>query len=109
MKGGELIREARKRAGLTQREVAEILGTTQAVVARWEKGRNSPTFERLSQAIRACGYDLAVRIVPRDDEHALLVEEALRLSPAQRLDRLFQTVTAIDDLTANVTRSSATP
>jgi transcriptional regulator with XRE-family HTH domain len=98
MKGGEFIREARKRSGLSQRELAELLGTTQAVIARWETGARSPSFERVVQAVRACGFDLAVRIVPRDDQHALLIEEALTLDPHERLDRLARSRAAIQDL-----------
>lgn len=57
--------EARSRAGLTQEELAERMGTTQPVVARLESGRIRPstrTLERLAQAtgsrliipLRAC-------------------------------------------------------
>jgi DNA-binding XRE family transcriptional regulator len=35
---GALIREARKRAGLSQRELAELAGVSQAMVASWERG-----------------------------------------------------------------------
>jgi transcriptional regulator with XRE-family HTH domain len=104
MRGGNLIREARKRARLSQQELAERLSTTQAVIARWELGRTSPSFERVVEAIRACGFDLAVRIVRPDTEHALLVEENLRLSPQERLDRLTSSRSAIEDLAAKVRR-----
>ncbi|MPZ93030.1 MAG: helix-turn-helix domain-containing protein [Actinobacteria bacterium] len=104
MKGGELIREARKRVGLTQRELAERLGTTQAVIARWELGRTSPPFERVVEAIRACGLELSVRITKSDPEHALLVEENLRLSPRDRLNRLTSSRSAMDELAAKVRR-----
>jgi transcriptional regulator with XRE-family HTH domain len=98
MRGGELIRRARRRAGLSQRELAERLGTTQAVVARWETGVRSPTLERVIEAVRACGLDLAVRIVARDDQHALLVQDMLRLEPAERLERLARSTAALEDL-----------
>ncbi len=101
-----MISEARKRAGLSQRELAELIATTQPVIARWEGGRTSPPFQRVVEAIRACGFDLAVRIVARDDEHALLVQENLRLSPKQRLDRLAASRSAIDELAAKVRRRS---
>jgi transcriptional regulator with XRE-family HTH domain len=104
MRAAEIIQEARKRAGLSQRELAEFLGTTQPVVARWETGKRAPSFNRVVEAVRACGFDLSIRIVPRDDEHALLVRENLRRSPIERLDRLVQSQAAIDDLTANVRR-----
>lgn len=104
MNGGELIREARRRAGLTQRELAELLGTAQPVIARWESRRTSPAFDRVVEAIRACGFDLAVRIVARDNEHALWIEQNLSLSPRDRLERLRAGKSAIDDLAAKVSR-----
>ena len=51
----ELI-AARSRAGLTQGEVAERMGTTQSVVARLESGRRAPsmrTVQRYAQAVGA--------------------------------------------------------
>ena len=102
MRGGELIKEARKRAGLSQRELAELLTTTQAVIARWETGRRSPSFERVVEAVRACGLELAVRIVNPDDQHSLLVQESLRMTPTERLDRLAQSRESIERLKASV-------
>jgi hypothetical protein len=104
MHGGELIREARKRAGLSQRGLAERLLTTQPVIARWETGGAAPSFRRVVDAIRACGLDLAVRVVTPDDDHALLIEENLRLAPAQRLARLSESSAAIDRLAAKAKR-----
>jgi ribosome-binding protein aMBF1 (putative translation factor) len=49
----ELV-SARTRAGLTQAEVAERMGTTQSVVARLEGGKRQPslrTVQRYAQAI----------------------------------------------------------
>jgi predicted transcriptional regulator len=51
----ELI-AARSRAGLTQGEVAQRMGTTQSVVARLESGRRAPsmrTVQRYAQAVGA--------------------------------------------------------
>lgn len=106
MKGGELVREARKRAGLSQHELAERLSTSQAVIARWELGRTSPSFERVVEAIRASGLELSVRITKPDPEHALLVEENLRLSPKQRLERFTSSRTALEELAAKVRRNA---
>ncbi len=101
MKGGTIIREARKRAGLTQRQLAELLGTTQAVIARWESGQRSPTFQRVLEAVRACGFDLSIRIVNRDYEHSLLIDESLRLPPRERLARLTRSRSGLERLTVN--------
>ena len=64
--GNDLVREARKRAGLTQRELAERAGTTQSAVARLESGRTSPAFETVLALVRTCGLDLDIMLVERD-------------------------------------------
>lgn len=60
-----LTREARKRAGLTQRALAARAHTTQAVVARVEAGDTKPTFDTLRRLLDAAGFDLRVEIVER--------------------------------------------
>ncbi len=67
MKGGRLIREARRRAELTQAELAHRVGTTQSAIARLEGGRTEPSLARVEQLLRACGLDLNVRLAPADD------------------------------------------
>ena len=56
----ELLREARDRAGLSQRELADRAGTSQAMVARIEGGRQSPSMATLERLVRACGLELRV-------------------------------------------------
>jgi len=85
MRGGLLIKEARLRAGLTQKALAERLDTSQSVIARWESGRRSPTFETVVRAIRACGLDLHPTLAVRDEQDQALIRQHLRLSPAQRV------------------------
>jgi transcriptional regulator with XRE-family HTH domain len=92
MKGNHLVREARKRAGLTQRELASRAGTTQSAVARIEAGRTSPTLEHLTRLVRACGFDLYVRLAALDDHDWSLVEENLAMRPAERLAKLIRAV-----------------
>lgn len=104
--GGDLVREARRRAGLTQRELAELLGTSQAQIARWELGKTSPPFDRVVDAVRACGFELTVSIATPDDQHALLIEDNLRLDPADRLRRQVQGQTAVAALAAKVRRQN---
>ena len=54
--------EARARAGLTQAEVAERMGTTQSVVARLEGGRSAPTWKTLQRYAQATGSRLRVTL-----------------------------------------------
>lgn len=102
MHGGELIREARKRAGLSQRQLAEFLLTTQPVIARWESGRTSPSFRRVVEAIRACGLDLDARVVTADDQHRVLIADTLRRTPLERMDHLAQAQASVARLAAAV-------
>jgi transcriptional regulator with XRE-family HTH domain len=67
MKAGTLIREARRRAGLTQAELAERLGTTQSAIARLERGGTEPSYERVAHVAKACGLELVPQLLPADD------------------------------------------
>jgi len=60
--GVELLKAARDRAGITQRELARRAGTSQAMVARIERGQQSPSIATLDRLVRACGLDLSVDI-----------------------------------------------
>ena len=62
MDAGQLIIEARKRAGITQTELASRMGTHQSVVARWETGKTQPTLKTVAKAIDAAGLELIVTI-----------------------------------------------
>lgn len=57
----ELI-AARTRAGLSQEEVAQRMGTTQSVVARLESGRRSPSMRTVQRFAQAVGGHLVLRI-----------------------------------------------
>jgi transcriptional regulator with XRE-family HTH domain len=74
MNVGAALREARLRAGLSQVELAELTGTSQATLSSYENGRKLPgtrTFERL---LAATGSRLVVEPVP---------PPAVRPSPAE--------------------------
>ena len=65
----ELVREllaARKRAGLTQAEVARRMRTTQSAVARMESGRRTPSLESLRRYATATGTRAVVRLKAQD-------------------------------------------
>ncbi len=98
MTGGTLIAEARKRAGLTQAELAERLGTHQSVVARWETHRTNPDFAVVQRAVRAAGFELSMSMVRTDDHDLTLIRRELRLTPQQRLSSLVRAVRAIDSM-----------
>ena len=57
-----LIAEARNSARLTQIELAQRAGTSQAAVARYESRKVSPSASTLIRLLRAAGLELEVRI-----------------------------------------------
>lgn len=87
MLGSDLIREARRRRGLTQQELADRAGTTQSAVARWESGRTSPDLATVQRLVHLCGLQLEVAIVDPDDSDLAQAERLLRLAPGERLER----------------------
>lgn len=53
-----LLREARKRHGLSQRRLALRAGTSQDAISRIERGVESPTIERLANLLMVLGERL---------------------------------------------------
>ena len=58
---GRQVRELRTRAGLSQKELARLAGTTQAGIARIEAGDVLPTIDSLDRISRVLGVELLVR------------------------------------------------
>jgi ribosome-binding protein aMBF1 (putative translation factor) len=54
--------EARVRAGLTQAQLAQRMGTKQPVIARLEAGRRSPNIKTLRRLAAVTGSRLVVRL-----------------------------------------------
>jgi transcriptional regulator with XRE-family HTH domain len=107
MRGNHLIREARKRAGLTQAQLAERVDTTQSAIARLERGIGAPTMQRISELVEACGLELQVRLVPADDHDWSMVAHNERDSPAERIDKALGVIHFAEDLRAAGARARA--
>jgi transcriptional regulator with XRE-family HTH domain len=83
-----IVREARSRARLSQRELARRAGKAQSEIGRIEAGRQDPTFATIERLVRAAGFDLKLQLVPRDDHDERLIQGMLALSPDERLRTL---------------------
>lgn len=57
--------EARGAAAMTQEEVADAMGTTQAVIARLESGRSLPSTRTLERYAKATRTRLRISFEPR--------------------------------------------
>src|SRR5262245_19552529 len=81
---GQLTREARQRAALSQAQLAQRVGTTQSAISRWERGHDEPRLSRLAEVLRACGLQARL-LFDVDDVDRAQIRQQLALSPAVRL------------------------
>jgi transcriptional regulator with XRE-family HTH domain len=86
MLSASLLVQARRAAGLSQRELAARAGVAQQEIARYERGRVTPSLERLRSLIAACGLELTFGLARADDSYDHQIAAALALTPAARLD-----------------------
>lgn len=66
---GRILQQARLLSGLSQRELARRLGTTQKYIWELEAGKPSILMDRLFAAMRETGMELTATITPPGDEH----------------------------------------
>jgi DNA-binding XRE family transcriptional regulator len=59
----EEIIMARKEKNLTQKDLADLIGTRQSNISRLESGNYNPSLEFLNKIANAVGKELEVRIV----------------------------------------------
>jgi transcriptional regulator with XRE-family HTH domain len=85
-----LLVQARRRAGLSQRELAARAGVAQQEIARYERGHVTPSLERLRALIAACGLELTFGLARADDSYDEQIAAALALAPAPRLERALR-------------------
>jgi transcriptional regulator with XRE-family HTH domain len=95
MTGGQFIREARRRAGLSQQDLGQRAGIHQPAIARWESGRAEPSLATVDRLVRACGLELRLMLSPAPEEGTFATN--LALSPEERLDQLVRTVRFIEE------------
>lgn len=67
MFSADVIREARRRAGLTLRELASRARTSHATISAYESGRKVPRVDTLERIVRAAGFVVDRELVRRAD------------------------------------------
>lgn len=58
MAPGEMIREKRKELGMTQSDLAKIIGTDPATISRWETGNREPTIAAYEKIMKVLGIEI---------------------------------------------------
>ena len=94
-----LIHEARLHGYLTQRDLADRIGTSQSAIAKLEQGQANPTVETLARCAEAAGFTIQISLMPiaptdpivelyKHDVDRTLLRENLRKSVDERLRTL---------------------
>jgi transcriptional regulator with XRE-family HTH domain len=85
---GELLREARKRHGVTQAQLAARARTSQAAISRIERGLVSPSIASLAHLLEMLNEELQLssRPVPYHGNRDVL-RDNLRLTAEERIDQ----------------------
>ena len=98
MKAALLLRQARRLAGLTQRQLAVRAGVPQATIGRIEAGLVAPRVDTLEGLLRETGQELGIGPRPGTGIDRSQIRELLRLTPRQRLDLAMRDAAGLDRL-----------
>jgi predicted transcriptional regulator len=83
---GPRLLAARRRAGLSQRELADRTGVPQSTIARIESGVVDPRIGTVAKLLDACGESIEVTRRLGDGVDRSLIRTMLDLTPKQRLE-----------------------
>lgn len=85
MDAAHTLRTTRRRAGLSQRQLAARTGVAQPTIARIERGRAEPRVTTMTKLLAACGWRLEPMRRRGQGVDRTLIRDMLRRSPAERL------------------------
>lgn len=84
---GELLRDARRRHGLTQAQLAARARTSQAAISRIERDLVSPSVATLTTLLDLMGEELVLEAQPIDyGFDRTLFRKTLAMTPAERIE-----------------------
>ena len=81
----ELVQEARRRAGISQAELARRAGVPKSTVGRIESRARDPSTRMVERLVRAAGLEISTSLTEPDPATDAMFERRLRLSPEERL------------------------
>jgi transcriptional regulator with XRE-family HTH domain len=84
MRSANILRHARRRAGLTQVELARLAGVPQSTVGRIETNRINPTLGTMRLLLNAAGQDLELVPLAGRAEDRSMIRDRLGMSPGDR-------------------------
>lgn len=105
MEPGRTLRQARRRAGLTQRALAHRAGVGQPSVARIESGAVVPRFDTFERLLRVCGEELSAGPRLSDGVDITLIDDLLDRTPAARARYMADASRKMAALRASIRRA----
>lgn len=104
---GQLLRRARQKHGVSQKQLAMRARTTQSAISRIECDRGSPSVETLRELLYLLGEDLSLKTEERDfGIDRTLVAERLRASPSERVEYGLAMAEQLIAISPNVRREA---
>ncbi|MBA3268421.1 MAG: helix-turn-helix transcriptional regulator [Acidimicrobiia bacterium] len=85
MSAASQLNQARRAAGLSQRELARRSGIPQSAIARIERSHQVPRSDTLERLLKACGFELRLGPARGAGIDRGQIQEWIEMSPAERL------------------------
>ena len=96
MKFGEVLRRLRTNAGMTQLELAGVLGCSESTVGMYERGQREPAFEMLEKIAKHFGVGMDV-LLGKENEYSSESDVSVHLNQTEsRLVEEFRSLTEQD-------------
>lgn len=86
MNAAKVLVQARRRVGLSQRELARRAGVSQSTIARIESAVMDPGLSTFETLLRGCGEQLATMPRAGMGVDRSLIRSCLSMSPRERLE-----------------------
>ncbi len=100
-----IVQNLRRQTGITQRQLAEMGGTSQSTIAAYETGAKSPTLRTIENLARSQNLELLVTYLPqmtREDKRSLAfhraIVEILRKDPVTVMNRAIRNLERLAQL-----------
>ncbi len=87
MTAASRVNQARRAAGISQRELSRRTGVPQSAIARIERGQQVPRSDTLDRLLEACGFELRLGPTRGGGVDRSQILEWLALAPEERLRR----------------------
>ena len=104
MKASRLVRAARVRKGLSQRELSAKTGIPQPMISSIERGLQDPRYSTLQRILRACDLEIDIVNVAGGGIDRTQFSSTLPLTPEERLRHSVSATRALDELVGSARR-----